>query len=73
MTLGDDVTVGAVAFGSRAEKLGLENGFKFTGIEVPAERPDKEWMFLPAVLLLGLVIAVQRARREKVAPARAPS
>ena len=73
MTLGDDVTVGAVAFGSRAEKLGLENGFKFTGIEVPAERPDKEWMFVPALLLLGLVIAVQRARREKVAPARAPS
>ncbi|MGE0357763.1 MAG: TRAP transporter permease [Burkholderiales bacterium] len=71
MTLGDEVSVGAVAFGSRAEKLGLENGFKFTGIEVPAERPDKEWMFLPALVLLGLVIALQRARRGKPAPAPA--
>jgi len=71
MALGEEVGVGPVAFGSRAEKLGLETGFKFTGIEVPAERPDKEWMFLPAVLLLGLIIALQRARREKAAPAPA--
>ncbi len=71
MALGDDISVGPVDFGSRAEKLGLEAGFKFTGIEVPAERPDKEWIFLPALVLLGLIIALQRARREKVAPAPA--
>ncbi len=73
MTLGEDISVGAVAFGSRAEKLGLETGFKFTGIEVPAERPDKEWMFLPALLLLGLIIVLQRARRETAVPAPAGS
>ncbi len=73
MALGDDISVGPVAFGSRAEKLGLETGFKFTGIEVPTERPDKEWMFIPALLLLGLIIALQRARREKVVPAPAPA
>ncbi len=73
MALGDDISVGPVAFGSRAEKLGLETGFKFTGIEVPTERPDKEWMFIPALLLLGLIIVLQRARREKVAPAPAKS
>jgi hypothetical protein len=70
MTLGKEISVGAVGFGSRAEKLGLQTGFKFTGIEVPTKRPDKEWMFVPALLLLGLIIALQRARRKKVAPRR---
>ncbi len=73
MALGDDISVGPVAFGSRAEKLGLETGFKFTGIEVPTERPDKEWVFIPALLLLGLIIVLQRARREKIAPVPAKS
>jgi len=70
MTLGDEVRVGGVGFGSTAEKLGLEQGFVIKGIEVDAERPDKEWMFVPALLLLGLIIARQRARREN-APAQA--
>ena len=65
MTLGDDVQVGAVKFGSQAEKLGLEQGFKITTVEVPADRPAKEWMFLPALALLGLVVALQRRRQKK--------
>ncbi|HEY5637097.1 MAG TPA: DUF3394 domain-containing protein, partial [Burkholderiales bacterium] len=64
MTLGSEVSVGPVRFGSAAEKLGLEPGLTITGIELPAERPDKEWMFLPAIALLALVMALQRARRE---------
>jgi len=71
LTLGDEVRVGGVAFGSQAEKLGLEQGFKIKSIEVDAERPDKEWMFIPALLLLGLIIALQRVRLEKPAPTRA--
>ncbi|MEO7852171.1 MAG: DUF3394 domain-containing protein, partial [Rubrivivax sp.] len=63
MSLGSDVQVGAVAFGSTAEKLGLEQGFRITSIEVPAERPAKEWMFVPALLLLGIVVLLQRRRR----------
>ncbi len=62
MTLGDEVQVGAVAFGSRAEKLGLEQGFRVVSIEVPADRPAKEWMFIAAVVLLGLILLVQRRR-----------
>jgi hypothetical protein len=42
MSLGGEVQVGSVAFGSTAEKLGLEQGFRITSIEVPAERPAKE-------------------------------
>ena len=68
MTLGDEASVGPVAFGSQAEKLGLEPGLKLVGLELPAKRPDKEWVFVPALLLLGLIIVVQRARREAPAP-----
>ena len=55
-------------FGSQAEKLGLEQGFTITAIEIPSgERPAKEWMFVPAFILLGLVYAMQkpRLRREE--------
>jgi len=62
MTLGSDVQVAAVQFGSQAEKLGLEQGFKVTAIEMPADRPDKEWMFIPALALLGVVVMLQRRR-----------
>ncbi len=60
--LGGEVQVAAVAFGSAAEKLGLEQSFRITAIEVPAPRPDKEWMFAPALLLLGLIVFLQRRR-----------
>lgn len=62
MTLGDEVQVAAVQFGSRAEKLGLEQGFKIVSIEVPAQRPAKEWMFVAAVMLLALIVLLQRSR-----------
>jgi len=63
MTLGSDVQVAAVQFGSQAEKLGLEQGFKVTAIEMPSDRPAKEWMFLPALALLGAVVMLQRRRQ----------
>ena len=60
--LGTDMTVGQVQFGSQSEKLGLEPGFKIAAIELEAERPDKEWTFVPALLLLAIIVLLQRAR-----------
>ncbi|CAM5440147.1 MULTISPECIES: TRAP transporter permease [unclassified Thauera] len=66
MSLGDDVQIAAVRFGSQAEKLGLEQGFTITTIELPSgERPAKEWMFVPAFVLLGLVYAMQKPRQRR--------
>jgi TRAP transporter 4TM/12TM fusion protein len=65
VTLGKDVSVGQVRFGSQSEKLGLEPGFKIAAIELEAARPDKEWLFLPALLLLVIVVLLQRARRRR--------
>jgi len=59
---GDDLSVMAVRFGSVAEKLGLEQSFKITAIEMPAERPAKEWFYIPALILLALIMWLQKLR-----------
>lgn len=71
MADGDNLMVAAVKFGSAAEKLGIEQSFRITALEVPADRPAKEWMFIPALALLALIMWLQmgRARREKGVPA----
>jgi len=66
MSLGDAVQVATVRFGSPAAKLGLEQGLTIAAIEIPADRPDKEWMFIPALALLGLVVWLQRRRQKQV-------
>jgi hypothetical protein len=65
MVQGDAMLITQVKFGSRAEKLGMEQGFQIVSAEVPASRPDKEWMFLPAIALLLLVVGLQRARARR--------
>jgi TRAP transporter 4TM/12TM fusion protein len=62
VSLGDDVRIANVGFGSQADRLGLSVNFRITGIEVPVARPMMEWMYVPALLLLALVIALQRRR-----------
>ena len=68
MVQGNDLLITQVRFGSRAEKLGMEQGFRIVSAEMPADRPAKEWMFLPAVAMLLLVIALQRTRARKAKP-----
>ena len=69
MSLGDQVQVAAVRFGSPAEKLGLEQGFNITTIELPSgARPDKEWMQVPAYALLFLVWWMQKRRAPQPPP-----
>ncbi|MBK6323293.1 TRAP transporter permease [Candidatus Aalborgicola defluviihabitans] len=70
MTTPEGPEVMAVGLKSGADKAGFEQGFKVTGVEVPADRPAKEWMYLPALLLLAAVSLAQRLRRP-IAPIRA--
>jgi TRAP transporter 4TM/12TM fusion protein len=62
-TVGSEIRVLAVVFSSSAAKAGVRAGWTVRKVFVPAARPAKEWMFVPALLLLGLIIAVQRRRR----------
>jgi len=62
LPVGEKIDIIMVKFGSRAEKLGIEQGFSITAVEVATQRPAKEWMFLPALLVLAGVSLSQRRR-----------
>jgi hypothetical protein len=62
MADGDSLLVLAAGFGSAAERLGIEQGFRIESIEVPNDRPAAQWFFIPALGLLLLVVVAQRRR-----------
>ncbi len=59
----------AVRLKSPADKVGFEQGFKVAGVEVLADRMAKEWLYIPALMVLGLVYGLQRRRPEPLRPA----
>ena len=69
--LGGEMQIAQVQFGSAAEKLGIEQGFNIVGIELPADRPAKEWVFIPALVLLAGVMLLQRRRLRDTPPSTA--
>ena len=52
----------AVGLNNRADKAGFEQGFNVIGIETERPRPAKEWLFIPALLVLGVIMLLQRRR-----------
>ena len=68
--LGDQVQIGAVKFGSRARKAGVEQGWNVQAVKVPNDRPSPHWFYLPALVLIGAVWLTQGMRmRRRVLPA----
>lgn len=65
------VVVDNVDFGSVAQKAGLDWDQQVLLVRAPADQPWKELMFIPALLLLGLIYAMQRKRRAKFEAAEA--
>ena len=64
--------VDAVDFGSLAAELGLEFDQQILEVMAPVERQRKEWMWLPALLLLALVAGLQWRRHRAGEPGVAP-
>ncbi len=61
--LGTDLEVAAVKFGSRARKLGLEQGYRITELKLPnPSRPSQHWVFIPAALIAIGVWSLQGRR-----------
>ncbi|MES2976203.1 MAG: TRAP transporter permease [Pseudomonadota bacterium] len=61
--LGNELEVAAVKFGSRAKKLGVEQGYKIVELKLPnPARPSQHWVFIPAALLALLVWWMQGRR-----------
>jgi hypothetical protein len=67
MSLPAGIQVAAVNLHSAADRAGFEQGFTITGIETLAARPAKEWLFIPALVVLGGIMLLQR-RRAAVTP-----
>ncbi len=65
LSMGGQTEVLSVKFRSKAEKAGFRQGQKITDIEVENDRPDPDWMFIPALGVLALVYVVQRRRAGK--------
>ena len=60
MALPAGTQIAAVGLHSAADRAGFEQGFIVTGIETEAQRPAKEWLFVPALFVLGAVVLLQR-------------
>ena len=54
-----------VAFGSLAAQLGLEFDQQILAVRAPTDRWTKEWMWLPGLALLGLLVWLQWRRRPR--------
>jgi TRAP transporter 4TM/12TM fusion protein len=61
------VIVDMVGFSSPAERAKIDFDQEILSIQMPTDRPNKEYMFLPALLLLGLIVFFQRSRIRKAA------
>ncbi len=61
-TLGGEIVIAGVKFGSKARRAGFEQGWKVAVLKVPAERPSAHWVYIPALALVALVFFLQRLR-----------
>jgi TRAP transporter 4TM/12TM fusion protein len=63
--LGGQLEVANVKFGSKAKKLGVEQGYKIAELQLPnPARPADYWSFIPALLLAAVVWFSQGARKK---------
>ncbi|MEH6470324.1 MAG: TRAP transporter permease [Halopseudomonas sp.] len=65
------VVVDMVAFGSPAQELGLDFDWEIQQVLVATDRPPKELVFIPTLILLALMWFGQRRRRDHAAAAAA--
>ncbi len=65
-TDGDAMIIDDVAFDSPAKKAGLDWDQKVLRVLQPVSQPTKYLMFIPALLVLGLIVFLQRRRADGV-------
>ncbi|MBT8412599.1 MAG: DUF3394 domain-containing protein, partial [Octadecabacter sp.] len=62
---GDTLFIDDVSFGSAAQDAGLDWDQEVLRVLRPVNQPSKYLMFLPALLLLGGVVVLQRGRAQR--------
>jgi len=60
---GKKIVVDTVVFDSSAEKSGIDFDWEILSLQIPVDQPPKQWMYLPALMLLSMVVFMQRRRR----------
>ena len=63
-TDGGKVLIDEVGFNSEAKKAGLDWDQEIAMIEQPIDQPSKYLIYIPAFLLLGLLVWLQRRRAD---------
>lgn len=59
--------VADLVYGGMAEKAGLDYGDFVTGVDLEQlDRPPKEWVYVPAIFMLILLLLLQRHRRSHI-------
>ncbi|MBM9595878.1 TRAP transporter permease [Roseitranquillus sediminis] len=61
---GERVMIDNVEFGGVAQEAGLDWDQEIVLVRAPAEQPSKYWMFIPALLVLALIVWMQRRRAQ---------
>ncbi|MGH6623691.1 MAG: DUF3394 domain-containing protein, partial [Burkholderiaceae bacterium] len=64
--LGEQMSVSAVKFGSRAAKSRIEQGYDIVGVKLPTDRINAHWFYVPGFLLALLVWVVQGWRMRRM-------
>ncbi len=67
------MVIDQIGFGSEAERAGLDFDWIIQRIEVSNERPPQQLMFIPALLVLGLIALNQNRRRRPLIPKQQPA
>ena len=62
---GDKMIIDDVVYDSPAQSAGLDWDQEVLRVLKPVPQPSKYWMFIPALLLLALVVFLQRGRAER--------
>jgi TRAP transporter 4TM/12TM fusion protein len=62
---GDEVIIDNVTFGSAAAEAGLDWDQEIDLVRKPISQPSRYLMFIPALILLALVMMLQRGRAER--------
>ena len=60
-----------VVFGSTAERQKIDFDFEIASVQMPSDRPPRQLFYIPALVLLGFIVMLQRRRRPDSEPAAA--
>lgn len=64
LTIDGGTVTAEAGFGSDLDDIDLDPFLTITALEVPVDQPPKELMWIPALVLLGLIILLQRRRTD---------